>query len=157
MSLVGALLHVLAVLAPLHGAPSPVATATATATADGGALAIRFSGLRSGDGKVLVAIFRGEDGFPMASEKAWKRMVVPIRGTTASVDLEGLPAGEYAISAVHDENGNNELDTNFIGIPKEGLGASNNAKGRMGPPKYRDARFSVGAEPVTQSIRIVYL
>jgi uncharacterized protein (DUF2141 family) len=42
-------------------------------------------------------------------------------------------------------------------MPKEGVGTSNNAKGRMGPPKYRDAKFTIPAEGVVQQIKIVYL
>jgi len=40
---------------------------------------------------------------------------------------------------VHDENSNGKMDTNFIGMPREGVGASNNAKGHMGPLKFRAA------------------
>lgn len=58
---------------------------------------------------------------------------------------------------VHDENSNNILDTNWVGMPKEGIGMSNNAKGRMGPPKYLDASFTVTAAGAVQAIDIVYL
>lgn len=57
--------------------------------------------------------------------------------------FENLPSGEYAISLYHDENENNKLDTGWFGIPNEGYGCSNNAKGMMGPPKYEDAKFQL--------------
>lgn len=60
-----------------------------------------------------------------------------------------LPPGEYALSLYHDVNSNGKLDSNFIGIPKEPAVVSNNAPARFGPPKYRDAKFSLteaGAE-----------
>jgi uncharacterized protein (DUF2141 family) len=120
------------------------------------ALSIRLSGFRSDEGQVLVAIFRGESGFPGESEKAIKRAVTSVRGGEARVHVHDLPPGEYAVAVVHDENRNNALDTNFLGIPKEGLGISNNAKIRVGPPKYRDAKFSIDGGAVTQSIKIVY-
>ena len=89
----------------------------------------------------------------------------PARGpTVANGSVAGsarvtfaAPAGEYAVAIVHDENGNGRLDTSWLGIPKEGLGTSNNARGRLGPPKYRDAKFSVGADGAVQRIAMVYL
>jgi uncharacterized protein (DUF2141 family) len=63
-----------------------------------------------------------------------------------------LPPGEYALSIFYDSNDNGELDTNFIGIPKEPVALSNNARPKFGPPKYKDAVFTLGEEPLTQSI-----
>jgi uncharacterized protein (DUF2141 family) len=135
----------------------PVAAAPVAAATSPGVLSVRLSGFRSAQGQVLIAVFRGETGFPGSPDKAWKTMVATISGDTASVDLRDVPPGDYAVSVVHDENGNNALDTSWIGIPKEGIGMSNNAKGRMGPPKYRDAKFVVEAGGTLQNIRMVYL
>lgn len=137
-------------------APEAPVGAAASAGPTAGTLSIRMSGFRSADGQVLIAVFRGEDGFPSEPDKAWKSVVARVSGDRASVDI-AVPAGEYAFAIVHDENGNNKMDTNWIGMPKEGLGTSNNAKGRMGPPKYRDAKFTIPAEGVVQQIKIVYL
>ena len=49
--------------------------------------------------------------------------------------------GQYVLSALHDEDNNGELNTNFIGMPVEGVAASSNAQGKMGPPSYDEARF----------------
>jgi uncharacterized protein (DUF2141 family) len=125
--------------------------------AAGPTVALRVSGLRSDDGQVLVAVYRGEDGFPKQADKAWKKLAIKVVGDRASVDLGDVPPGEYGIVVVHDENGNRQLDTSWIGIPQEGIGASNNAKGRMGPPKYRDARFEVTDAGATQNITMTYL
>jgi uncharacterized protein (DUF2141 family) len=122
-----------------------------------GGLEVRMSGFRSAAGQVLIAVYRGEDGFPGEPTKAWKKLVTTVAGGRASVQLGDVPPGEYAVAVVHDENGNDALDTSWIGIPKEGIGTSNNARGRMGPPKYRDARFTVTAAGALQSIKIVYL
>lgn len=142
--------------APADGAretDAPVAAAAATP----GSLSLRLSGFHSADGQVLIAVFRGEEGFPGKPGAAVKRVVAKISDGRARVEISDLPPGEYAVSVVHDENGNNTLDTNWVGMPKEGIGMSNNAKGRMGPPKYRDAKFTLGAEGAVQSIAIVYL
>ncbi len=133
------------------------AEAAGSVAASPGTLALRMTGFRSGAGQALIAVFRGDDGFPGEPNKAWKQVVAKISGGRASVDLRDVPPGEYAVSVLHDENGNNQLDTNWIGMPKEGVGMSNNAKGRMGPPKYRDARFELGAAGAVQDIKMVYL
>ena len=120
-------------------------------------LQINLSGFRSADGQALIAVYRGGAGFPGTPAQAWKTVVAPISGGRVRVTLADVPPGEYAVSVAHDENGNNALDTNWIGIPREGVGTSNNAKGRMGPPKSRDARFELGAAGAVQNIAIVYL
>lgn len=129
--------------------------AAAPAGAESGTLSIRMHGFRSSAGQVLVAVYRGADGFPNEPGKAWKTAVAKVADGRARVDL-AVPPGEYAFAIVHDENGNNAMDTTWVGIPKEGYGTSNNAKGRFGPPKYRDAKFSVGEDGVVQQIAIVY-
>jgi uncharacterized protein (DUF2141 family) len=140
------------------GAPvEPAPAAAPTAAPAPGRLSLRLSGFRSADGQVLIAVFRGEDGFPGKPEQAARTAVAKISGGRVRLDLADLEPGEYAVSVVHDENGNNTLDTNWVGMPKEGIGTSNNAKGRMGPPKYRDAKFTVTAAGAVQAIDIVYL
>ena len=135
---------------PTNSAPQP-------ATAAPGSLSLRLSGFHSAAGQVLVAVFRGADGFPGKPEQAVKTAVAKISDGRVRLELTDLAPGEYAVSVVHDENGNNTLDTNWVGMPKEGIGMSNNAKGRMGPPKYRDAKFTVTAAGAVQAIDIVYL
>ena len=122
-----------------------------------GSLSLRLSGFHSAEGQVLVALFRGEHGFPGKPGQAVQTAVTKISNGRARLELEGLAPGEYAVSVVHDENSNDILDTNWVGMPKEGIGTSNNAKGRMGPPKYRDAKFTITAAGAVQAITIVYL
>ena len=78
---------------------------------------------------------------------------VKIEDNKAIVILEDIPTGVYAVSAFHDANDNKKMDTNFFGIPKEPIGVSNNAKGFMGPPKYKDAKFEV-KKNITLSINV---
>jgi uncharacterized protein (DUF2141 family) len=61
------------------------------------------------------------------------------------------------VSAFHDENSNGKMDTNFVGKPREGVGASNNAKGHFGPPKFDDAAFRYSGGHLDLSIAIAYL
>lgn len=147
-----ALMHlVVPTLALLLAAPG------AHADEGAGSLSIRINGLHSAEGQVLIVVYRGEEGFPKDPAQAFKKVAVPISDGRASFALKDVPVGDYAVVVVHDENNNNDLDTSWIGIPKEGIGTSNNAKGRMGPPKYRDAKFAVTTAGALQNIQIVYL
>ena len=64
-----------------------------------------------------------------------------------------LPHGEYAISLFVDSNGNKKIDKNFLGIPKEQYGFSNNVMGRMSAPSFDQAKFVV-IGPTTQNIKL---
>ena len=65
--------------------------------------------------------------------------------------------GNYAIAVYHDENANKKFDRNFIGLPKEGFGFSNNPKLDFGPPKYHEASFDLGEEALKVEIKVTYL
>lgn len=108
---------------------------------DTGTLIIEIGSFRNDDGQVAISIHNGEEGYPGGEETMVQAKYATIKDGKAIAEFTDLPFGEYAISAYHDENKNEELDTNWIGIPKEGTAASNNAKGKMGPPKYEDAKF----------------
>lgn len=86
-------------------------------------------------------------------------MKQPIYAKSASVEngkstvvFENVPQGNYAIICFHDENGNNSLDFNENGIPKESYGLSNN-KMNFGPPEFESAKFEVTEEDLTLEIK----
>jgi uncharacterized protein (DUF2141 family) len=76
-------------------------------------------------------------------------------GQANRLSLE-LPPGQYALSVIHDENGNGRLDT-ILKVPREGFGFSRNPAIRMGPPRFEETRFQVSSSPVDQSVRIRYI
>jgi uncharacterized protein (DUF2141 family) len=114
-------------------------------------------GLHSNDGEVDCALFASADGFPGDSSKAGKTAKSKIENGQAVCMFAGIPPGEYAVSVFHDENGNGKLDRNFMGMPKEGVGASNDAAGHFGPPKFDDARFSYKGGRSVLAIHVRYL
>lgn len=116
-------------------------------TAQAGTVVLEIDDVRSTEGRLLVAVFRGSDGFPSDSERAHLRTIATPAAPRTTVVLGDLPAGEYAVCVVHDENGNGALDVGrVIPMPTEPLGSSRDAKARFGPPKYADAAFVVPAE-----------
>jgi uncharacterized protein (DUF2141 family) len=103
-------------------------------------LTVTVTNFKNNQGKVMVGIFNGPDNF---TKKPIFGKSSKINAKTAKVVFDNIPDGQYAVSVYHDENDNNKLDTGWFGIPKEGYGFSNDAKGNMGPPKYEDAKFQM--------------
>ena len=118
---------------------------------------VDVDGLRSDRGQVLCALFSSPADFPKKADRAVAHAKSGISGRHATCEFEGVPSGTYAVSVFHDENSNGKLDTNFMGIPREGVGASNNAKGRFGPPKFSAASFQLSAERTDLKVSIKYL
>lgn len=118
-------------------------------------LNIEVSGLAEAEGSVHISVYDNSDDW--LGESTVARIEVVISDSLVDdvvVANMQLPPGEYAISMYYDANGNGEMDTNFIGIPKEPVALSNNAKAKFGPPKYKDAVFSLPEEGLTQRIEI---
>jgi uncharacterized protein (DUF2141 family) len=103
-------------------------------------LTVSVSGLKSNTGIVKVGLYNSEGTF---LKSIYKSIRSEIKENGTKVTFEGIPKGEYAISVYQDENNNGKLDKNIMGIPSEAVACSNNAKGFMGPPKYKDAKFSI--------------
>ena len=118
---------------------------------------VEIGGLRNDKGKVMCALFSSAGDFPKRADKAVMRSSARIADGHAVCEFSGIATGTYAVSVIHDENSNGRLDTNFIGIPREGVGASNNAKGHFGPPKFDAASFRYSGGRLDLKITIDYL
>lgn len=104
-------------------------------------LTMRITGIKQGKGDILIAVFRGAEGFPSDTKKAVELLrATPVDGK-AELTVKSLTAGRYAVSLFQDTNGDGLLNTNFLGIPKEGYGVSNNAFNTFSAPLYKDAYF----------------
>ena len=103
-------------------------------------LTIQISGLNSDKGTLLIALYDKKENF---LKKIFKGNAIKIKDKKSEVTFNKVPKGEYAVSFIHDVNDNKKMDTNFLGIPKEDYGCSNNARGFIGPPKYDDAKFNL--------------
>ena len=135
------------------------AVITRTASPQGSENVIRahIEGLHSDRGQVVCALFAAADDFPKEIDRAFARVATQIMSGRATCEFPGLPVGVYAVSVFHDENLNGRLDTNWLGIPREGVGASNNPKPRMGPPKFAAAKFQHSGASMDIEIIIHYL
>lgn len=116
-----------------------------------GEIAVTVEGVAKASGAVVLCLWASDAGFPDCEKgKPLRRIVVP--AGTASALFPDVAPGTYAVSAFHDLNANGALDANFIGLPKEPVGMSNNPK-IMGPPRFKPAQFS-HADTTSISIRL---
>ena len=104
-------------------------------------------------GSIRIGLFNSQENF-MKTPVLGK--VVKATGTEVTVLFENLPTGDYAISVIHDENENGELDSNKMGIPKEGFAFGNNAMGTFGPPTFDKAKLSLNGKNVVQIVNLKY-
>ena len=122
-----------------------------------GSLKVVVKNVKNNTGQVGFFLFNSADGFPTQTEKALLSGFVKITTTTAEYTFANIALGTYAVYVFHDADNNKKLKTNFIGMPKEGIGVSNNAKGHFGPPKYNDAKFDFNKPEQTITISLAYL
>jgi uncharacterized protein (DUF2141 family) len=122
----------------------------------GSSIKVNVQEIRSNDGVIRVALFKTDKGFPGKVQHAFSTQVAEIKAKKAQTEFADIEPGIYAVSIWHDENNDNKMQTNFLGIPREGVAVSNNAKGSFGPPKFKDAKFDLSEEGKKLSIRVVY-
>lgn len=131
--------------------PAPLPTSPA-APAQGGELRFQFVQLKEG-GVVRCALYATPADY---MKKSFREVVGTVTGGRALCVFANLAPGTYSMAAFHDANNNDKLDTGVFGIPVEGVCTSNNAKGRFGPPKYKDAAFTWSGSSLTQELRMFY-
>lgn len=117
---------------------------------------LNVDGVRSSQGQVTAVVF-GEDP---------KRYLKP-NGELESIHDPALPhttqlcfwlprAGNYALFVYHDANGNNDIDTGFLGIPKEGYAFSNNVRPKLSAPSFKSTHFTAGPGETTLTVNLHY-
>ncbi len=120
-----------------------------------GSVTLDVAGLRSAKGLVQVCLTADPKHFPdCKGDPAARHLSVPASQATG-VRFDDLPAGRYAISLFHDENGDGKVDTR-VGIPVEGVGFSNNPRLWFGPPSFAAAAFAVTDQPVAETVKMKY-
>jgi len=104
---------------------------------------VTMTGFESNAGKAIFGLYSSEENW---LEKTFKTLESEIKEGKAHVVFKDLPAGEFAISAFHDEDNDGEIDM-FLGFyPAEDYATSNNAPAKFGPPKWKDAKFELKQE-----------
>ena len=131
--------------------PSFAAMCVLATAAHAEELSVTITDIRATQGTLMVA--------RVDSDAAWNNQAKPVAAKKAAAEkgemqfkFTDLPAGDYAVQVMHDQNGNDKLDTNFLGIPLEGYGFSNNPN-VMRRPYFDEARFEL-AEKAAITVRL---
>jgi uncharacterized protein (DUF2141 family) len=117
--------------------------AVATAGQD---LRVVVTGIESTQGEITCLLYAGGEGFPNDAERAERSATYPSQSPLLTCTFDDVEPGRYAVAAVHDENGNGELDTNFRGFYKEPWGVSNNVRPASRAPRFLESSFYVTPE-----------
>lgn len=118
-----------------------VALATfAGGNGDGSTLTVTIKNFKNTEGIASISLFDSEANF-LSKGKGQKVKIED--KSMVQVVFENITDGTYAVSIIHDENSNGELDKGTFGIPTEDYAFSNNAKGMFGPPSFKDTKFDV--------------
>ena len=121
-----------------------------------GQIIITVSQIKNDSGLLRISLFDSKDGFPHNYKQALKFKNLKSDPPEMKIVFPDIPFGEYAIAILHDENNNEKMDTNFLKMPREGYGVSNNVRGTFGPPKFENAKFSVNQDSVYLTIEMAY-
>lgn len=117
-------------------------------------LEILVTGFRNTNGVLRVALFSQPKGFPEKWGDAVRLAITEIAGKDARVVFRDIPPGEYAVSVLHDEDNDAKLRTNFLGMPREGYGASGEAT--PGKPRWEKAVFPLHRRTLRLRINLSY-
>jgi uncharacterized protein (DUF2141 family) len=121
-----------------------------------GDLRIEVHGLRNDSGHLLAGVYDDPRGFPREG-KPTREAKVEIHEGRATVEVTGLPAGEYAVAVLHDENDDGKMNFNWLKVPKEGFGMSNFTKLKMSAPSFDESKFEYSGGDQTVAVTIHYL
>lgn len=152
----------LTVVAALTAATAPLAPVAlradvpAAASSEPNVLVIEPLALRNSKGAVRCLAFRSKRGFPSDRVAAFAWTSVDVVDNRAECVFRDLPPGAWAVSFIHDEDRDGELNTNFFGVPTEGYGFSRNAHGTFGPPDFADAALNYGGGELRLKLRVRY-
>ena len=116
---------------------------------------VTIDGLHSAQGNVFIGLYATPSKFLNGNQSDAMRKVRASTGPI-TVTFDNLPPGTYAVGAYHDENGNDHLDTDFIGLPIEGYALSNGVRAILSKPTFQQAAFTIGVEDKPVALHIRY-
>jgi uncharacterized protein (DUF2141 family) len=119
-------------------------------------LRVEVGELRNVRGKLHACLTQDPAYFPNCKADARALRVSVAASEASELRFDALQLGSYALSIIHDENGNGKLDT-FARIPREGYGFSRNPPMRFGPPRFEEVKFDLASGRNRQVVRMRYL
>lgn len=113
--------------------------------------------IKNSNGAVACALFEKPEGFPTEFLRyATHIMMMKIRNTQGRCDFLDIEPGIYALAVIHDEDMDGKIDTNWLGVPREGYGFSADAEASMGAPSFKEASFTYDGGDLELTISLNY-
>jgi uncharacterized protein (DUF2141 family) len=131
----------------------PILGQTETLINTTGKLTVKIIGFENNRGDCWFALDNCAEIYE-SEDSVWIGKILPIKDKQVTVEIDSLKFGEYAVRVYHDENKNAKLDTNFLGIPTEDYGFSNNVSAWFGPPSWDRAKFLFNTKEMWMEIDI---
>ena len=120
-------------------------------------LTVMVNGVRNNEGLLELCLFNRPQAFPdCAKDPAVQRRRLPATPGAMRAVFEGIAPGTYAVTVFHDEKRLGRVETNLLGIPRSGVGASNDPAPRFGPPTFESAAFTMPDRPAQVAITMRY-
>ena len=113
---------------------------------------VKITGLRSEKGQVKIAVFKSSETW-LGDHPAYNS-TIDVESPVVTWKINDVPYGDYGIAVFHDENKNGKMDKNFLGIPQEAYGFSNNMRVAFGPPSWDKSKFVVKGSTIEVSIEV---
>lgn len=133
-------------LAALAMATSGFAQQPASTKGDLHTLTVVVEGVDQKDGNLGVLVYTSQRGWPEELQYALRDIVVPAQPGIMTVKVPDLPTGTYGVAVCHDANKNRKLDKNFLGMPREQWGLSNNPHATIKAPPFSKSQFSLTSD-----------
>ena len=105
-------------------------------------LTITVTNVKAQKGSVEIGVFNDQKTF-IIKGKEYKTDSKTVADDKVVFVLKDLPKGEYAVSIYHDVNSDKECNMNFMGIPKEPYGFSNNFRPKFSKPTFNDCKIEL--------------
>lgn len=122
-----------------------------------GKIQVTVEKVRNSKGLITAVLYDDNPKTFLKNGARLDRIRVDAREGETLLCLQAPAAGRYSVALYHDENGNKKFDQDFIGVPTEGYGFSNNPGFRFGKPDIEETLFTLDGEPVTLRISLLYL
>lgn len=130
--------------------PSPVSSTTNSI------IRVQIEGLKETKGQICFSLFASSKGFPDNGDNTLQAKCVSVREESPTLIIDNLHLGTYALAVFHDVNGDGKLNRNFLGIPKEGFGFSQNPEIQTSPPSFGDSAVLVTSAETNLQVQLRY-
>lgn len=137
------------------GAALLIGLATVAGAQSGNQISVPVQGLRNSQGMVRCGLYASANGFRQPG-KEFRGVAVPIASQQATCVFDNVPPGTYAVAVFHAENNETQLQTNFLGQPKEGYGFSRNPSTTFGAPDFSAAAYAYQGGTTSWPVQLTY-